>query len=149
MMIMSDANQIRINEEVTIPEWELTFSFSPSGGPGGQHANRSATRATLYFDVANSPSLTDAQRQRVMKRLHSRIDQEGILQLSSQETRSQHQNRQIVIENFQEMMARALKQRKRRRKTRPSAAANERRLRQKKERGQRKEERSRDWFDRM
>lgn len=142
---MSTENEIVINDKVTIPSWELTFSFSPSGGPGGQHANRAATRATLFFDVANSPSLTEAQRQRVLKRLDSRIDQEGILQISAQDSRSQHRNRELALERFQEMMAKALKKRKRRRPTRPSAAANERRLEEKKRRSRRKRDRSRDW----
>lgn len=142
---MSTENDIVINDDVTIPSWELTFSFSPSGGPGGQHANRAATRVTLFFDVANSPSLTEAQRRRILKCLDSRIDQEGILQLAAQDSRSQHRNRQLVLERFQEVMARALKKPKRRRPTRPSAAANERRLQEKKQRGRRKRDRSRDW----
>jgi ribosome-associated protein len=140
------ANEIEITGELQIPEWELTFSFSPSGGPGGQHANRAATRATLFFDVATSPSLTEPQRRRIQRRLAGRIDQDGILQVSAQDTRSQHQNRQLAIERFQAMLAKAVRPRKRRRKTRPSAAANERRLRRKKRRGRRKMERGRDWY---
>jgi ribosome-associated protein len=134
-----------INDDVQIPRWELTFSFSPSGGPGGQHANRAATRATLFFDAANSPSLDEAQRRRVMKRLAGRINEEGILQVSVQETRSQHQNREIALERFAALLARALRRRKRRRRTRPPAAANERRLEEKKRHGRRKQERGRDW----
>ena len=142
---MPDQEDIVIANRVTIPAWELTFSFSPSGGPGGQHANRSATRVTLFFDVANSPSLNEVQRERLMKRLASRLDQHGILQLSAQDTRSQHQNREIVLERFEALLSEALRPRKRRRKTRPSAAANERRLREKKQRGRRKDERGWDW----
>ena len=145
---MSD-DDLFINEKLTIPGWELNFSFSPSGGPGGQHANRAATRATLFFDVANSPSLDDKQRRRIMQRLHSRIDQDGILQVSAQDTRSQHQNRDLARERFQELLQKALKPRKHRRKTRPSRAANERRLEEKKRRGYRKRQRSRDWSDRI
>lgn len=140
-----EANRLYINDELSIPEWELTFSFSASGGPGGQHANRSATRATLFFDVANSPSLSDDQRQRLMQRLSSRIDQDGILQVSAQDTRSQHRNRELATERFQEMLAKALKRRNRRRRTRPPRSANERRLQEKKRRGRLKRERSRDW----
>lgn len=138
-----------INDKLTIPAWELTFSFSPSGGPGGQHANRAATRATLIFDVDNSPSLNEQQRRRIQKRLRSRIDQDGLLQVSAQDTRSQHQNRDLARERFQELLQKALKRRKRRRKTRPSRAANERRLEEKKRRGYRKRQRSRDWFDKI
>lgn len=128
-----------------IPANELSFSFSTSGGPGGQHANRAATRVTLSFDVANSPSLTEAQRETLLKRLASRLDQEGVLQLSARDSRSQHRNREMALERFEELLRRALKPRKRRRKTRPSAAANERRLQEKKRRGQRKKERSQDY----
>lgn len=146
---MSAKHDVVLSNNLTIPAWELTFSYSPSGGPGGQHANRSATRVTLYFDVANSPSLNAPQRKRIQKRLSSRLDQDGILQLSAQDTRSQYRNREIVLERFEELLREALKPRKRRRKTRPSAAANERRLREKKERGRRKRERGRDWRDQM
>ncbi|MFW6097120.1 MAG: alternative ribosome rescue aminoacyl-tRNA hydrolase ArfB [Chloroflexota bacterium] len=138
-----------VNNNLTIPSWELTFSFSPSGGPGGQHANKAATRVTLFYDVANSPSLTEAQRKRLLKRLNSRLDQDGILQLNAQDTRSQHRNREIVLERFEELLREALKPRKRRRKTRPSRAANERRLREKKQRGRIKRDRGRDWRDKM
>lgn len=140
-----DANRLYINDNLSIPEWELTFSFSASGGPGGQHANRSATRATLFFDVANSPSLSDSQRRRLMRRLSSRIDQEGILQVSAQDTRSQHRNRELATERFQELLAGALKRRNRRRSTRPPGWANGRRLEEKKRRGRLKRNRGRDW----
>lgn len=141
----SNADGLFINDELTIPEWELTFSFSPSGGPGGQHANRSATRATLFFDVANSPSLSDSQRRRLMRRLSSRIDQDGILQVSAQDTRSQHRNRELALERFQELLAGALRRRKRRRRTRPPGWADERRIQEKKRRGRLKRDRGRDW----
>ena len=144
---MPDQEDVIIDSSVTIPARELTFSFSPSSGPGGQHANRAATRVTLFFDVANSPSLDEAQRERLLKRLASRLDQNGILQLTAQDTRSQHQNREIALERFEKLLSEALKPRKRRRKTRPSATANERRLREKKQRGRRKEDRGRDWRD--
>lgn len=146
---MPDKDNVVVNNNLTIPSWELTFSFSPSGGPGGQHANKAATRVTLFYDVANSPSLTEAQRKRLLKRLDSRLDQDGILQLNAQDTRSQHRNREIVLERFEELLREALKPRKRRRKTRPSRAANERRLREKKQRGRIKRDRGRDWRDKM
>lgn len=146
---MPESNDVVVANDLTIPSWELTFSFSPSGGPGGQHANRSATRVTLFFDVAHSPSLDEAQRQLLLKRLASRLDQDGILQLSAQDTRSQHRNREIVLERFEKLLRKTLQPRKRRRKTRPSAAANERRLREKKQRSERKHERGRDWREKL
>lgn len=146
---MPEKDNVVVNNKLTIPAWELTFSFSPSGGPGGQHANKAATRVTMFYDVANSPSLTEAQRKRLLKRLDSRLDKDGILQLSAQDTRSQHRNREIVLERFEELLRETLKPRKRRRKTRPSKAANERRLREKKRRGRIKRDRGRDWRDKM
>lgn len=146
---MSEKRDVVLNDNLIIPAWELAFSYSPSSGPGGQHANRSATRVTLYFDVANSPSLSETQRERLLKRLSSRLDRDGILQISAQDTRSQYRNREIILERFEDLLRKALKPRKRRRQTRPSAAANERRLREKKQHGRRKRERSRDWRDKM
>ena len=80
---------VHITDTVSIPMSELSFRFARSSGPGGQHVNRSATQVELLFDVANSPSLDEAQRQRVLNKLKSRIDKEGVLHLVSQETRSQ------------------------------------------------------------
>ena len=129
---------IRIIDTVSIPMSELRFRFARSSGPGGQHVNRTATQVELLFDVANSPSLNETQRQRVLRKLRSRIDKEGVLHLVSQETRSQLRNREEVVERFQELMRDALHVPKRRRPTRPSRAARERRLREKRRRSETK-----------
>jgi ribosome-associated protein len=136
-----DDDILRVNDEVSIPLSELSFRFSRSSGPGGQHVQKSSTRAELLFDVANSPSLSDAQRSRVLKRLASYVDTAGVLHLTSQSERSQVRNREEVTSRFRSMMREALKRRKRRRPTRPSAESRERRLRKKKERSQIKKER--------
>jgi ribosome-associated protein len=135
---MADEAQLDINDQLSIPVAELRFQFTPSGGPGGQHANRSATRVELRFDVANSPSLNDAQRERVMAALKSYVDGEGTLRLVSQANRSQAQNRQDVTARFQMLLACALKPRKRRRRTRVSPAQRERRLAEKRRHGEKK-----------
>jgi ribosome-associated protein len=139
------AAEIFINERLSIPADELEFRFSTSGGPGGQHANKSETQVTLLFDVAGSPSLDESSRARLLSRLAGRLDQNGILRLSVQDYRSQHQNRSLAIVRFQKLMAEALKVRKKRHKTRPSQAAIERRLEAKRRRSQRKEERRKTW----
>ena len=90
---MSDDPALKITDTLDIPQTELHFQFSRSGGPGGQHVNRSATQVELSFDVANSPSLNEAQRTRILSVLKSYIDTHGVLHLSSQTTRSQHRNR--------------------------------------------------------
>jgi ribosome-associated protein len=128
---MPDESRLRINDQLSIPLAELRFQFSSSGGPGGQHANRSATRVELFFDVAGSPSLSEAQREQVLAGLKTYVDGQGTLRLVSQASRSQIQNRRQVTARFQALLARALRPRKRRRPTRVSRAERERRLAEK------------------
>jgi ribosome-associated protein len=134
---------IRINERLQIPESELTFTASRGGGPGGQHVNKVASRVTLAFDVAGSPSLTEADRRQLVDRLASRLTQEGVLQLSSHESRSQVANREQVTERFATLLRAALKPRKKRHRTKPTRGSKERRLRDKKQRGEVKKGRGR------
>lgn len=131
-----DDQSLRINDQVTISPAELDFRFSRSSGPGGQHVQKTSTRVELLFDVANSPSLTERQRDQVLERLDGYIDSEGVLHLTAQSERSQLQNRKEVVARFQALMQRALRRRKRRKPTRPTAASQERRLRKKKQRSQ-------------
>jgi ribosome-associated protein len=134
---------LRINDALSIPEDELRFRFSRSSGPGGQHVNRSETRVELLFDLAGSPSLTEAQRMTLQRRLGRQIDAEGTLRVVSSSTRSQLENRADAVARFQALLAGALVQRKRRVATRPSAAARARRLDQKRARGSTKAGRAR------
>jgi len=96
----------------------------------------------LWFDVANSPSLSDEQKQLIFQRLHNRINKQGFLQIVSQQGRSQMANRVAAIEQFVELLRKALKKEKRRKKTRIPAAAKERRIKSKKMRGRMKRQRS-------
>ena len=123
---------IHISKTVSIPLSELSFRFSRSSGPGGQHVNKTETRVELLFDVVNSPSLTDTQRERVMRRLSNRIGGDGVLRVTSQSTRSQKQNRDLAIERFKRLMEKALQPQKKRKATKLSQATKERRLREKK-----------------
>jgi len=132
---MTDPDRPVINPDVSIPLAELTFRFVRSSGPGGQHVNKSATQVELTFDVVHSPSLNDADKQRIMAALKNLIDKDGVLHLESQSTRSQLRNRQDVVARFQSLLRSALKPRKTRRPTRPTAASKERRLEKKKRRG--------------
>jgi ribosome-associated protein len=127
-----------IHETLAIPASELTFRATRSGGPGGQHVNTSATRVELTWNVATSPSLDDEQRQRLLTRLASRLDSEGVLRLVEGRRRSQHQNRETVTERFATTVARALEVPRARRKTRTPRSAHEKRLRRKKQRSDRK-----------
>jgi len=132
---------LRITNTLTIPLSEIRFRFARSSGPGGQHVNRSATRVELLFDVAGSPSLTEAQRERALKALASYIDSDGVLHLISQTFRSQFRNREEALERFQTLMRRAMRVPKRRLPTRPSRAARERRLARKRRRSEIKRQR--------
>jgi len=132
---------LRITDTLSIPLSELRFRFSRSSGPGGQHVNRSATRVELLFDVASSPSLTEAQRERALKALAPYIDSEGVLHLVSQAFRSQLRNREEVVEHFRTLMHKAMRVPKRRRPTRPSRTAQERRLVSKRRRSEIKRQR--------
>ena len=84
---------IVINDTLSIPETELTFTASRSGGPGGQNVNKVSSRVTLSFDIGRSASLSDEQKLRAVRALGKRINKEGILQVVSQRTRSQEMNR--------------------------------------------------------
>ena len=132
---------LHITDTLSIPLSELRFRFARSSGPGGQHVNRSATRVELFFDVASSPSLTEAQRERALKALAPYIDSDGVLHLVSQTFRSQLRNREEVVERFQTLMREAMRVPKRRRPTRPSRAAQEKRLASKRHRSEIKRQR--------
>jgi ribosome-associated protein len=133
---------IEINRTLRIPESELTFTASHSSGPGGQNVNKTSTRVTLRFDVLGSLSLGEEQKALLFERLGGRINREGVLQVTSQQFRSQAMNRDNALGRFVSLLRAALKPLPPRRRTRPPAAAAERRLLSKKRQGQRKKERS-------
>jgi ribosome-associated protein len=132
---------VEVGPGVDIPESELTFTVSGSGGPGGQHVNKTSSRVTLWFHVDRSPELTPQQKNLIHSRLPSRINKDGWLQVSSQATRSQAANRDAAIEVFQNLISNALVRRKPRRRTRPSSAARARRLSNKRRRSELKKQR--------
>lgn len=134
---------VRITAELSIPAGELTYHASRAGGPGGQHVNTSSTRIELWWDLAGSPSLTEDQRRWLSSRLAARLDSAGWLRLVSAGSRSQLQNRREVTARFQALLAQAMVVPKKRKKTRPSRAAKERRLSGKKKLSAKKELRRR------
>ncbi len=133
---------IRINRQLEIPEGELSFTSSRSGGPGGQNVNKVSTRVTLRFDLKNSPSLSERQKRRLESQLSSRISKDGILQVVSQRHRSQAANRLDAVHRFQDLLRQALKPRRRRIRTGVPRSARERRLREKRRRSALKQLRS-------
>ena len=127
--------RLRVNDRLAIPLAEVTVRTSRSSGPGGQHANVTASRVEASFDVLASPSLSDAQRARLLARAGRR------LVAVAQDERSQTRNRELALARLSERIARALAFPKRRRATRPTTASRERRLAAKRRATQRKRER--------
>jgi ribosome-associated protein len=133
---------IRITDQLTIPEHELWFTTTRSGGPGGQHVNKVSSRVTLWFDVASSPSLSEMQKRCIMTQLSTRVNRDGLLRVVSQQHRSQTTNRDTAIERFIALLRDALTEAPTRHQTAVSAAAKRRRLDEKKRRGQIKQQRT-------
>jgi ribosome-associated protein len=128
---------VTVNERLKLPLAEIEFRASRSSGPGGQHANVTASRIEAVFDVEASPTLSEAQRTRLLEKLGGRVT------AVAQDARSQARNRELALERLRERLAGALTEPKKRRPTRPSRAAEERRLEQKRRTSQRKEGRRR------
>ena len=127
--------RLQINGQLSIPLAEITLRTSRSSGPGGQHANVTASRVQASFDVLASRSLSDAQRERLLARLGPRAV------ASAQDERSQALNRELALARLRDQLARALVVPKRRRATRPTTAVRERRLSDKRRTAERKRER--------
>ncbi|WP_405200309.1 alternative ribosome rescue aminoacyl-tRNA hydrolase ArfB [Christiangramia sp. LLG6405-1] len=117
-------------------ETELEFKAVRSSGPGGQHANKTSTKVELSFHVENSNGLSEAEKGRIQRKLENRINRDGYLRMSSEDSRSQHTNREIVVYNFMELIKSALKRQKPRKKTKPSRASKLKRLHSKKKRSE-------------
>ena len=132
---------LRITRRLAIPDSELRWRFTGPGGPGGQHANKAATRVELTFDAAASPSRLPRQRERVVERLGA------VVRVVVDDERSQLRNRTIAEERFVARLAAALHVEAPRRKTKPSKGAKERRLQGKKQRSQTKADRRRPTAD--
>jgi ribosome-associated protein len=137
-----------ITSRTGIPSSELSFRFSRSGGPGGQHANRSETRVELLFDLAHSPSLSERRRATAFRKLAPYVDKNGILHLVSRSSRSQLRNREEVVERFRTLMRGALRVPRQRRLTKPTLASREGRLDEKRRRSELKRQRRRVLTDR-
>jgi ribosome-associated protein len=128
---------LRVNDRLAIPLGEVTIRASRSSGPGGQHANVTASRVEASFDVLSSPTLGETQRKRLLARVGPRVV------AVAQDERSQARNRELALARLSERLARGLAAPKRRRATRPTAASRERRLTSKRRDAQRKRERRR------
>lgn len=117
-----------------IPEDELRYQAVRSSGPGGQHVNKSSTKIELRWNIQASQALTDTQRTRLLEKLASRLDSEGDLRLTCDESRSQLRNREIVRKRLQRIIDEALHVPKKRKKTKATLGSKRRRLEGKRER---------------
>ncbi len=132
---VDDQGSLRITPTLRLPLSELQFKFTPSGGPGGQHANKVNSRVELRFDVARSSALGPRQRSRLLDRLGPEV------RVVADDERSQARNRQLAVDRFRQRMAAALHVDKPRKPTKPSRGAKERRLEAKRHLSERKRNR--------
>jgi ribosome-associated protein len=131
------ADELRIDARLSIPLAEIELRASRSSGPGGQHANVTASRVEAVFDVAASRTLEEAQRRRLLERLGPTVA------AVAQDARGQARNRELALERLAARIAAGLRVPRRRRPTRPTAASRRRRLEQKRRTGERKRGRRR------
>jgi ribosome-associated protein len=137
---------LQISSTIAIPDDELVERFVRSSGPGGQNVNKLSTAVELRFDAAQSPSLPDEVRQRLLARRDRRITDEGVIVLSAQRFRTQDRNREDARERLAELIRTALVAPKKRLATKPTRASKERRLTSKRERaGVKRKRTARDW----
>jgi ribosome-associated protein len=127
--------RLRVGHELAIPLAEIVLRTSRSSGPGGQHANVTASRVEASFDVRASTALSESQRERLLARAGERVT------AVAQDARSQTRNRELALKRLSERLERALAVPRKRRSTRPTAASRERRLQAKRRDATRKQER--------
>lgn len=134
---------LKINSSIEIPPGELQFQFSRSGGPGGQNVNKVESRVEVSFNIPASKVLSSKQKERLLSKLASRIDSDGNLRISAQESRSQYANREVAIARLAEVLRKGLVVPRKRVTTKPSRAAKEERLQRKKSHSAKKRMRGR------
>lgn len=130
------ADDLIINDQLTIPAGELLITASRSSGPGGQHVNKTDTRIQVRWNVNDSAVLSDNQRRLLRRNLSTRLTESGDLLIACDTNRSQRRNREEALQRMAALVREALIPPKPRKKTKPSRAMKEKRLQEKKQRGQ-------------
>ena len=138
---MAELTFLNVTPELAIPRSELEYHATRSSGPGGQHVNTSSTRIELLWDLTGSKAITEEERARLRAKLVSRLDSNGRVRVVANGRRSQRQNRRDAEERLAALIKYALRVPKKRRPTKPTRAAKERRLAEKKRRSVIKRER--------
>lgn len=118
---------------------ELSFKAVKSSGPGGQHVNKTASKVVAQLDIQNSRAFNEEEKSLLLHKLSSRLSKDGVLNLESSTSRSQHKNKEIVIERMMQVITGALVKPKKRKKTKPSKASKFKRLREKKMHSEKKD----------
>ena len=118
---------------------ELVFTTSRSSGPGGQNVNKVNSKVTLKLDVINSSKLSEEEKELIMKKLATKITKEGILVLTSQDKRSQLQNKEEVLLRLDQLLVKAFTPKKSRKATKPTKASRQNRINEKKQRSEKKQ----------
>lgn len=139
----TSSKDLVINDRITIPARDLSWSASRASGPGGQNVNKVSTRVTLRFDLRGSDALSAGQKYRLRNMAGGRIDAEGGLILNAQAERSQRQNLERARDRLRKLVTQALIPPKRRVATKPSRASKRRRMDAKRRQGERKKARAR------
>ena len=129
---------IVVSQTLSVPKREIKFVYGTSSGPGGQHVNKVETKATLLFCIYATTVLSNVQRTRILEKLSSRINKDGVLRISSSKHKSQKANREATINRFAELISEALKRPKKRKKTNVTRAQKKKRLESKKKRSETK-----------
>lgn len=132
---------LTVNEQTCLPRGELWFEYSHSGGPGGQNVNKVSSRVTACLNLDHSPSFTEEQKSRIRTALRGRINREGILRITCEESRSQAFNREAAVTRLLELLAASLRRHKKRKASRPTLASRTKRLTEKKQRATLKRDR--------
>ncbi len=140
-------NDIAIKNGIVIPDHELEITASRSGGPGGQHVNKTSSRITVRWNARTTTALNDEQKQRVLEKLQAQLTTEGDLIVHSGSARSQQQNKEMALKRLGDLVRNALHVPKRRMKTRIPQQKKEARLQSKAHHGQVKKMRSKKFYE--